>query len=105
MMPLARGGWFACENGVIDSWRWVALAVWATWVTTSRAHAQIGPVKRDLVQFGYNAALEGHTPLSAYAFHAHNRPGFLSTKPSECPLTSFPFLREFACGGRSRLLH
>ncbi len=43
------------------------------------AHAQIDPVKRELVQFGYNAALEGHPPLEAYAFYYRNEPDFLGT--------------------------
>jgi len=41
--------------------------------------AQIDPVKRELVQFGYNAALEGHAPLAAYAFYYRNQPDFLGT--------------------------
>ena len=41
--------------------------------------AQIDPVKRDLVQFGYNQAFEGHAPLAAYAFYYHNQPDFLRT--------------------------
>jgi hypothetical protein len=43
------------------------------------ADAQIDPVKRDLIQFGYNQALEGHTPFAGYAFYYHNQPDFLST--------------------------
>jgi hypothetical protein len=41
--------------------------------------AQIDPVKRDLIQFGYNQAFEGHQPLAAYAFYYHNQPDFLKT--------------------------
>jgi hypothetical protein len=41
--------------------------------------SQIDPVKRDLLQFGYNAAFEGHPPLSAYAFYYRNQPDFLRT--------------------------
>ena len=41
--------------------------------------AQIDPVPRDLVQFGYNQAFEGHQPLAAYAFYYHNQPDFLKT--------------------------
>lgn len=41
------------------------------------AWAQIDPVKRDMVQFGYNAAFEGHQPFSGYAFYYHNQPDFL----------------------------
>ena len=43
------------------------------------ASAQIDPVRRDLIQAGYNAALQGHAPLSAYAFFYHNDPDFLRT--------------------------
>lgn len=43
------------------------------------AHAQIDPVKRELIQLGYNAALEGHPPLAAYAFYYRNDPDFLGT--------------------------
>ena len=41
--------------------------------------AQIDPVKRELFQLGYNAALVGHSPLSAYAFFYWNQPDFPST--------------------------
>src|SRR5450432_2051599 len=41
--------------------------------------AQVDPVPRDLVQFGYNQAFEGHQPLAAYAFYYHNQPDFLRT--------------------------
>jgi hypothetical protein len=43
------------------------------------AGAQIDPVKRDLVQLGYNQAMEGHAPFAGYAFYYHNQPGFLRT--------------------------
>ncbi|HLH57271.1 MAG TPA: hypothetical protein VKY92_27070 [Verrucomicrobiae bacterium] len=36
-------------------------------------------MKRDLIQFGYNASFEGHPPLSAYAFYYRNQPDFLRT--------------------------
>lgn len=45
----------------------------------SAALSQIDPVKRDLIQVGYNAALEGHAPLAAYAFYYRNQPDFLRT--------------------------
>ena len=41
--------------------------------------AQIDPVKRDLVQFGYNQPAEGREPLSGYAFYYHNDPDFFRT--------------------------
>ena len=43
------------------------------------ASAQIDPVKRDLIQFGYNQPLEGRAPLAGYAFFYHNDPDFLRT--------------------------
>src|SRR5271170_4564808 len=43
------------------------------------ASAQIDPIQRDLIQFGYNQAFEGHQPLAAYAFFYHNQPDFVRT--------------------------
>ncbi len=52
---------------------------WLTWFAPAFAFAQIDPVKRDLIQLGYNAAFEGHAPLAGYAFFYHNQPDFLQT--------------------------
>ena len=38
--------------------------------------AQIDPTKRELIQLGYNYPLQGHAPLSAYAFYYANLPNF-----------------------------
>jgi hypothetical protein len=43
------------------------------------AKAQIDPVQRELIQLGYNVAMQGHAPLAAYAFYYLNLPGFLHT--------------------------
>lgn len=43
------------------------------------AQAQIDPMKRDLIQVGYNGAFEGHAPLAAYGFYYRNQPDFLQT--------------------------
>ncbi|HXI72817.1 MAG TPA: hypothetical protein VNN22_20965 [Verrucomicrobiae bacterium] len=43
------------------------------------ASAQIDPARRDLVQFGYNQAFQGHVPLAGYAYYYHNQPNFLQT--------------------------
>ncbi len=43
------------------------------------ARAQIDPVPRELIQLGYNAAFQGHAPLSAYAFYYRNVPSFMRT--------------------------
>jgi len=58
--------------------RWFVV-VWVACVGAFRAEGQVDPVPRDLLQFGYNAALEGHPPLSIYAFYYRNQPGFLQT--------------------------
>lgn len=54
-------------------------AILFVWLGTTLAFSQIDPVQRDLVQIGYNAALQGHPPISAYAFYYHNTPEFLRT--------------------------
>lgn len=41
--------------------------------------AQIDPVKRDLLQFGYNQPVRGKSPISGYAFYYRNQPDFLRT--------------------------
>jgi hypothetical protein len=64
---------------VTRSWRWVFLLALPGVVCPFTAPGQIDPVKRELFQFGYNAALEGHPPLSAYAFYYWNQPEFLRT--------------------------
>ena len=43
------------------------------------AFAQIDPVKRELVQLGYNQPMEGRAPIAAYAYYYHNQPDFLRT--------------------------
>ena len=43
------------------------------------ALAQIDPVKRELVQAGYNQPLEGRAPIAAYAYYYHNQPDFFRT--------------------------
>ena len=52
---------------------------WLTWLVPVLVSAQIDPVRRDLIQIGYNAAFEGHAPLAGYAFYYHNQPDFLET--------------------------
>jgi len=47
------------------------------------ARAQIDPVNRQLVQFGYNAALQGHPPQSVYAYYYRNQPQFLRKAPAQ----------------------
>jgi len=42
------------------------------------AFGQIDPVQRNLLQIGYNMAMQGHPPLSGYAYYYRNQPNFLS---------------------------
>jgi hypothetical protein len=55
------------------------LIVWLIPLLPIPAFAQIDPVKRDLIQFGYNQPLEGQSPLAGYAFFYHNQPDFFRT--------------------------
>jgi hypothetical protein len=43
------------------------------------ASAQIDPVKRELVQTGYNQVFEGHAPFAGYAYYYYNQPDFSRT--------------------------
>jgi hypothetical protein len=71
------GGWVSSSIVKVRcQWLVVALAVGSG---CGPALAQIDPVSRNLFQFGYNGALEGHPPLAAYAFYYRNEPGFLRT--------------------------
>ena len=60
-------------------WRWILLLILPGCLWPFVAGGQIDPYKRELVQIGYNSAVEGHAPLSAYAFYYWNQPGFLRT--------------------------
>jgi hypothetical protein len=53
--------------------------LWLTLSAPILASAQIDPVKRDLIQLGYNQPVEGHAPFAGYAFYYHNQPDFLRT--------------------------
>lgn len=57
----------------------MGLLVCASCCNSPQALGQIDPVKRELIQLGYNASFEGHPPLSAYAFYYRNQPDFLRT--------------------------
>lgn len=59
--------------------RWLVLLSGLACLGPLAAPGQVDPVARELVQFGYNASLEGHAPLAAYAFYLRNRPDFPRT--------------------------
>ena len=52
----------------------VALLVAVAFAPT--LHAQVDPVRRDLVEFGYDQPLAGHAPLGGYLFYYLSRPQF-----------------------------
>jgi hypothetical protein len=47
---------------------------WLTMHLISGAFAQIDPIKRELIQMGYNQPLQGRGPLAAYGFYYLNKP-------------------------------
>jgi len=53
--------------------------LWLTVFAPMVAPAQIDPVQRDLIQFGYNQPLEGREQLAGYVYYYHNQPDFLRT--------------------------
>lgn len=53
-----------------------AMTVLAALAFTAGAHAQVDPVRRDLVEFGYGQPLKGHAPVGAYIFYYLSRPQF-----------------------------
>lgn len=59
--------------------RTVLAVLFIAWWGVEPVYAQIDPYRRELIQLGYNGALQGHAPLSAYAFYYRNEPGFLRT--------------------------
>lgn len=59
--------------------RWPWLLFLAGCAGSWNAAAQVDPIPRELIQFGYNASFEGHAPLAAYAFYLRNAPDFPKT--------------------------
>ncbi len=60
---------------MIQSGRWLGLLCLATYPFVS--YSQIDPIERRLVQIGYNASFQGHSPLALYAFFYYNKPNLL----------------------------
>jgi hypothetical protein len=54
-----------------------SVLLWLILLLPFVSSAQIDPVKRDLIQIGYNGVFEGKQPFSGYAFYYHNQPDFL----------------------------
>jgi hypothetical protein len=64
----------ACK---IDAMLRMAITIVAVLAFASTAQAQIDPVRRDLVEFGYDQPIEGHAPVGAYVFYYLSRPQFV----------------------------
>jgi hypothetical protein len=60
-------------------WLCLALLLGALQMGERSGYGQIDPVKRQLLQFGYNQPLEGQGPIAGYAFYFLNRPEFYRT--------------------------
>jgi hypothetical protein len=74
--PLAGGAALRYETAMKRTGRallWLMLSV------PTIASAQVDPIKRDLIQLGYNQPFEGHAPFAGYAFYYHNQPDFPRT--------------------------
>ncbi len=64
---------------VTHCWRWVFLAYLPGCISPLFVLGQIDPVKRELIQLGYNVPLQGHPPQSGYAFYYLNKPDAFTT--------------------------
>lgn len=67
---------------------------------TPALQAQIDPVRRDLVEVGYQQAFEGHAPLSSYAYYYLNRPEFLQQTNLTLRLAAAPVYVDGELGVR-----
>ena len=72
----------AASRRLVGVQRW-GFSWWGTLVAAglgclgiAPAGAQVDPERRELLQFGYNQAFQGHAPFSGYAFYYRNQPGF-----------------------------
>jgi len=77
LLPACRPGGFALKRAVMR--RIFSILQGLALVAALAVRAQIDPIARDLIQFGYNQPNEGREPLSGYAFYYHNDPDFLRT--------------------------
>ena len=55
------------------------LVLLLSWTGAPTASAQVDPFARELIQLGYNASLQGKSPLAAYMFYYRNLPDFYRT--------------------------
>jgi hypothetical protein len=84
-------------------WGRVVLLVVPGCLCPSITRGQIDPANRELIQIGYNAALEGQSPLAAYAFYYWNRPNFLQHTNLTLRLAVAPTYLDSELGFKSLL--
>jgi hypothetical protein len=60
-------------------WRIRHGGCWLALLLAPAVSAQIDPVQRDLIQFGYDQPVEGRAPLAGYMYYYRNQPEFLRT--------------------------
>ena len=65
--------------------------------------AQIDPVRRELIQVGYNQPLQGRGPLAAYAFYYLNKPEILKQTNLTLRLAVAPVYLDSEIGMKSAL--
>jgi len=75
--PLAAERRLGYAKGVFHPVRRVAWPLMLLLLGLLPVQAQVDPVRRELVQLGYNQTLVGHAPLSGYAFYYRNQPGVI----------------------------
>jgi hypothetical protein len=91
------------ERAVNHLWGRVVLLVALGCLICFVAHGQIDPANRELIQVGYNGALEGQSPLAAYAFYYLNKPSFLHDTNLTLRLAVAPTYLDSELGFRSLL--
>jgi hypothetical protein len=64
---------------VVNLRRWFLFLLLPGIFSPYAALGQIDPVKRELIQLGYNQPLEGRSPIGGYAFFYYNQPNFIDT--------------------------
>jgi hypothetical protein len=91
------------ESGVITSQRWCLGLFLLMGIGRGIVSGQVDPFRRELIQVGYNAAFQGRSPLSAYAFYYLNKPGFLSDTNLTLRLAIAPTYLDSELGIRGAL--
>jgi hypothetical protein len=74
---LWRAGQSFCRGRRAFPFHWIGFGLLVGFCVPLTCQAQIDPIKRQLLQFGYNQPLQGHGPLAAYAFYYLNQPQFM----------------------------